>query len=414
MLATAPQALADSAAKSAAPAGPSAQNIPARAEAVAPAPPKNAFGVFKSIAKRGKASSMFGDGFTVNPSFGGEIVDVADSDPAPAQAGDAAQAAPQPAAGAEWSANAAGGSAPSANTPVDLEKRARLKYVSSDPNDDPIQAPGNVGPVRINPDAPASFKGIVMAQRSGDRELADQYADDFVRYQQNFIFEVRDYTQIIGEALIRQKVINDENWVGVEQYIDYQFAKAREDEKALFKPTHELALKRIRPDTQGKVEVYYFFSLDSHWCRFMAPDVERLYRSLKNDPNVKMVALTIGETPEEWLTNYREYTGMTMPIYSGAEMAKAMNIGFVPAVIVVAPTENRAYRKTGQQSFSRLYELVRAVQGLPMQLTPEIEAINDTPIGQVETEHAAKEGRGGKPTAIVSKSVPPKEKMERF
>lgn len=238
--------------------------------------------------------------------------------------------------------------------------------------------------IAINKDASGPAIGMVAAWQDGDKETASKYASQWVRYQQNFFFLVRDITQLVGEALIKQGEIDEDQWVGVNQYIDYEFAKTRNDMGALFKPKHEHAMKRIKPDPKGEAEIYFFFTMNCSWCRKMAPDIERLWKTVQSDNKVKMVALTMGPTPKSWVAEYRKYTGLTIPILEGEKVAKKLGVKFVPAIVIVAPTENRAYLKTGEQNFSRLYEFTRRVQGLPSTLGPELEQIINTPIGEIE------------------------------
>ena len=201
---------------------------------------------------------------------------------------------------------------------------------------------------------------------------------------------MRELTDIIGKALVRQKVIKESDWDGVEQFIDYQMAKTRDEKREILRPTHETAMERIKPDTKGKAEVYFFMTLNCSYCRFMAPEVERLWRSVKNDPNVKMTALTLGPIPQGWVEEYRSYTGATFPVLNGEQVAKALNIRFVPALVVLAPNSKTAYFKSGQQTFARMYEFVRKVQGLPSSLTPVIQTLIDTPIGEQELTQVKK------------------------
>lgn len=266
-----------------------------------------------------------------------------------------------------------------------------LTYRRDDPTSDPILPPEQTPAVRVEGDAPSPVRGMIKARREGNTELAEQYADQFVRYQQNFFFEIREIVSLIGDAMIREKAIEEDKWIGAEQNIDIEMARSRKENGELLKPTHDVAMKRITPDENNKVEIFYFFSVNCSWCRYMAPDIERLYQATKNDPNVTFHAVSIGEVPLDWMNEYRSYSGMTMPLADGTEFAKKMKIGFVPALIAIAPTKNQAYLKTGQQSFTNMYEFVRTVQGLPPSLTPEVQQLVKTPIGQVELAKASKD-----------------------
>jgi thiol-disulfide isomerase/thioredoxin len=245
---------------------------------------------------------------------------------------------------------------------------------------------------------------MISAYRDGDKALAQSYADQFVRYQQNFFFEVREIIDLIGEALVRQQVINDDDWVGVGQYVDYELAKTRYELGSILKPTHDMAMKRIKPDPKQQAEIFYFFTLNCSWCRYGAPDIERLYRLAKKDPRVKFTALTVGSTNVDWLEEYKKYHEWSMPVYDGSELAKKWNIGFVPVVVIVSPNGDKAYMKSGQQSFERLYEFMRTVQGLPVTVTPQFKQIASTPIGAAE--------KSGKNLKIASSNKRKNKKLQ--
>lgn len=308
---------------------------------------------------------------------------------------------------------------------LDVRGRLAQNFVSSDPSVH-LLPPDVVPPVRINPDAPGPFIGMALAHRQGDDVVAREYAKTWVKYQMNFLFEVRELTELIGDALIEQKVVNEDDWNGVGTYIDYEMAQTRKASGDPFKPTHEKAMERIEPDPKNQAEVYFFFTLNCSWCRRMAPDVERLYRTIQRDTKVKMVALNMGKIPRDWLTEYRQFTGMTIPVFEGAAQAKAFRVGYVPALVVVSPNTKQAYLKTGEQSFARMYEFVRKVQGLPAEVTPEIEELVSTPIGENETE-LAKVGKfqgtllanrsgtsDGRRSAVAPVSLRPKATSERL
>ena len=265
-----------------------------------------------------------------------------------------------------------------------------LRYTTDNPNDDQVLPPNETPSVRVNPDAPSSIRAMISAKREGDKDLALSYASQFVRYQQNFFFEVRDIVDLIGQAMVKEQVINDDEWVGVGQMIDFELAKTRYTQGSILKPTHEAAMKRVEADPKQQVEIYYFFSLSCSWCRYMAPDVERLWRIAKQDSRVKMTALTIGGNSKDWLEEYKSYSDWSLPVVEGDDLAKHWNIGFVPALVIVTPNGNKAFMKTGQESFERMYEFMRTAQGLPATITEDFITAAATPIGQVERMKAGK------------------------
>ncbi|MCB0321994.1 MAG: hypothetical protein KDD69_00425 [Bdellovibrionales bacterium] len=328
--------------------------------------------------------TMFRQGFDAKGVV--DIVDVSDVEPA-----ESVPAAP--------SAPAAVAAVPEAAPQPRKADTSILRYVSENPADTEILPPDQTPSVRVNPDAPGCFKALVAAKRSGDSEMANEYAKQCIRYQQHYFFEVREIAQMLGQALIDQNVIDEDSWVGVTQMMDRELAVTRSEMGVILKPTHDVAMQRIVPDTKGEIEIFYFFTMTCSWCRYMAPDVERLWRITKADPRVKFTALSVESVSQDWLDEYREYTGMTAPILDGSDLARQFNIKFVPAVVIVASNSKKAYLKTGQQSFERMYEFARTVQGLPATVTAEFKRLLEIPIGQAEK---MKEGETKRPVYVMS------------
>lgn len=265
---------------------------------------------------------------------------------------------------------------------------------------DPILPPDQTPAVRVNPEAPSPVKAMIGAMREGDDDMAQRYASQFLRYQQDYFFELNSIIRLLTEAMVKEGVVDEENVYGLNQRVNYEMALTRKEMGDMFRPTNSAALRRIKADPKKQVEVFYFFSLNCSWCRYMAPDIERLWRAVKDDPRVKMTALTLGETPQDWLKEYRDYTDMTMPILNGEDVAKALDIAYVPALVILSPNSKKAYSKTGQQDFPAMYQFLRTVQGLEITLTPELERLVRSPIGEAEKNIALK----NKSSKIVSVS----------
>ena len=256
-----------------------------------------------------------------------------------------------------------------------------IEYQTSDVTKKKFLPPDQTPSVAVNPEAPTSVISMIESSRRGDTVTAKAYAKQFVRTLQNYFFEVKQITSLIGDALIEEDVISDDDWVGAEQSIDIELARTRLEKGAAIKPSHDVAMKRIVPDPKKEVEVYFFFSRSCSYCRFMAPDVERLYRAFKDDSRVKFTGLVVGDSYDEWLREFRDYTGLSIPVYDGTDFSRELKIGFLPVLLVVTPNGNNSYYKSGQQTFERMYEFVRVSQGLPLEDSSKIQAIIKTPIG---------------------------------
>ena len=237
---------------------------------------------------------------------------------------------------------------------------------------------------RTSADAPDQFKNLIVSYRLGDIKGAEKFADDYVAYMMNLMFEVKQITGLIGKALVKRGAVEEDDMVGVGQYLDVNFAEARANNYSPLRPTHEEAMKRITPDPKGQAEIYYFFTPSCEYCRAMAADVERLWTIVKGDKNLRMAALTVAPGTKGLIDSYRQYTGLTLPILDGRQVAKSFSVAFIPALVVVASNSKVAYLKSGEQNFQRMYEFVRKVQGLPADITPDIKKLIATPIGEQE------------------------------
>lgn len=229
----------------------------------------------------------------------------------------------------------------------------------------------------------------------GDEACKKEAADRYVAYMKQLMFLVREITTAILEAYNRAESTDEEDKVGSTQLGEYLAAQASMDTMGKALIDKDDVLKRVNADPENMAHVFFFFDLSSNFARNMAPDVERLWRALKHDRRVKMVALVTKPTPRAWIDSFREYTGMTVDIYEGEKYAKAFGIALSPSLVIVAPSSSTVYLKAGQTTFESMYELVRAVQGLDRKLTPELQKLKSIPIGFVEQQKAGANSKNG-------------------
>ena len=136
----------------------------------------------------------------------------------------------------------------------------KITYVGDDPTEHMLPA-DQTPAVRVNKDAPGPFIAMKKAYDEGDLETAHAFADQYVRYMQRVMFEVRELSQMVGEALVRNGVVDEEDWVGASQFMGRELARDQATKKVAFKATAEVALERIQADKNGKAEVYVFLAL---------------------------------------------------------------------------------------------------------------------------------------------------------
>ena len=257
----------------------------------------------------------------------------------------------------------------------------QIQFVNSDPKSH-IVSPDKDPAIRINPEAPGPFKAMAERFQAGDMQTAFAYARQYARYQNRLMADVSALTALIGKAMIAEGIITEEQWFGADQYLKYNLAKARKDSNSPLKITEKDTLPLIKSVSGGEIEIFYFFTVQSEHARRMSPEVERLYRILKNDSRVKMLALSMIDEKQEIIDQYKQYTGLTMPIARGEEMSKAMGIAFAPAVVVLSKNDKRGYSRSGEQGFESLYTFVKTIQGEKVDLTAlEQSGILSTPIG---------------------------------
>lgn len=264
-----------------------------------------------------------------------------------------------------------------------------LEFQTSEISKKTFLPPDQTPQVAINPEAPSSVISMIESNRRGDKVTAKSYAKQFVRMLQNYFFEVREITELIGDALIEENAIKEDDWVGASQGIDIELAKTRLEKGIPIKPTHDVAMTRIVPDPKKEVEIYFLFTRSCSYCRLMAPDVERIYQVVKGDERVKLTGLVVGAGDEIWLKEFRAYTGVTFPVFDGTDLAKSLNLKYMPVILVVSPNGQKSYFKSGQQTFDRMYEFVRVAQGLPVEDSSILQSIIKTPIGEGERLIAA-------------------------
>ena len=88
-----------------------------------------------------------------------------------------------------------------------------------------------------------------------------------------------------------------------------------------------------------------------------------------------MTGVTIASEYSNRFQKYREAFKMTIPTIDNSSLAQKFEIAFVPAIVIVAPNDNRAYVKSGEQRFVGMYEFVKAVQGREAEITPEVQRL---------------------------------------
>lgn len=254
----------------------------------------------------------------------------------------------------------------------------------------PLASNGSVKfPVSFNnldQNSPDSFKAMVESIQKGDRQGAKEGAMGFVGYLRELMYMVREITHYTVEAMVEDGEKDEEEVRGVEELLEWNMAQARKASNLPVKPNQKTSLEKIKqPDSEGKAEVYFFFALNCKYCREMAPDVQRLAFALKDDKRVKITGYVIGKPPKDIMKSFVEYTGLDIPIFPGEEAAKTLRMSFMPSLLVVSPSNNTSYLRTGGQSYKHMFEFVRKVQGLPLEMDKKQIALASLSIGQIGT-----------------------------
>jgi thiol-disulfide isomerase/thioredoxin len=100
-------------------------------------------------------------------------------------------------------------------------------------------------------------------------------------------------------------------------------------------------------------------SLWSIWCEPCRRELPQLQLYASGHPDVAVVALNLGDTPEA-VTDYAAELGLTLPIAidDKARISSALSVTTVPATVVIDRRGNVVARHLGEISADSLAELV--------------------------------------------------------
>jgi thiol-disulfide isomerase/thioredoxin len=102
-------------------------------------------------------------------------------------------------------------------------------------------------------------------------------------------------------------------------------------------------------------------SLWSIWCEPCRRELPQLQQYASNHPDVTVIALNLGDTPEA-VTDYAAELGLTLPIAidDEARISSALGVSSVPATIVIDKNGNVVATRLGEISGDDLADLVES------------------------------------------------------
>lgn len=273
--------------------------------------------------------------------------------------------------------------------------------------------PTGDGALNVAPDAPMPFKGMMAAFHSGNKELAFQYARQFVRYLKNFEGRMDDVSGAINAAMVSEGMMTKEEAktyseskkfmgfvnkdlaernkngltvAGLDPKLQAMLSQARDaefgedpadnsgeglpnapapgfDENKARADVRNGLIKKLPADPFGEVEIFFFFKSRDEISRQMLADVEQLNLELKASGKAKLVGLALDRMTDADIADLRNQFKLTFPISNGLAVAKQMQLKGYPTTVVIAKNTKQAVVEEGLRRFYYLDELVRVIQG---------------------------------------------------
>lgn len=268
-------------------------------------------------------------------------------------------------------------------------------------------------PIETVDNAPKPFKAMMAALEAGDKDLAYQYARQYVRHVHNLQARVQQVVGMTGIAMEKEGYVAENSWVKDPKYdaerliaernsqsdeatgpIGQIPLRARSDAQALLDqakaeekaaaeneedvPVKSRAAKleedarararasfkgKVPVDPKGKVDIYLFINPADRSSVNMAREIQKFKRELAQPENVNIVAFSIEQTRPEVLQAFKAQSNIDYPVVSGAKLAAQLKVTKSPTTVFVAQTIARAVPQAGVKPAYAIDELVKVMQG---------------------------------------------------
>jgi len=206
-------------------------------------------------------------------------------------------------------------------------------------------------------DAPLPFRGMMAALEVDNRELAQKYARQYVRYLKRVQNKTDKVMAVVNKAM-GDEGMTPTNTPKAEDNLEPTKTVEQDEEK--LREEVRLAVKdRVPQDPFGEVDVYFFFKMDDEGSKLMIPEIESFYKKFSSDKNVRFMALSLDNPTKEDIKEYSDTYKLSFPIKSGMALAKKLNVSGVPTTLVIP--HNASTRMIVEPGFRRSFYLEEVV-----------------------------------------------------
>jgi hypothetical protein len=206
-------------------------------------------------------------------------------------------------------------------------------------------------------DAPLPFRGMMAALEVDNRELAQKYAKQYVKYLKKVQNKTDKVMAVVNQAMGEEGMISANE---LDSLDDSEEPKDLEqDEGKLRQEVKDAVKERVPQDPFGEVDVYFFFKMDDEGSKLMIPEIESFYSSVKDDSKVRFIALSLDNPTKEDIQEFTETYKIKFPVKSGMALAKKLNVTGVPTTLIVP--HNAASRMIVEPGFRRAFYIEEVV-----------------------------------------------------
>ena len=313
-----------------------------------------------------------------------------------------------------------------------VEEGAKPEEASAAQKDESIVGkygdPTKDAPVLAQDNAPKPFQGMMAALDAGDRQLAFQYARQYVRHVHNVDQRAKDAMAIQAIAMEKEAIISPDSWAKgqfteeraefknqlnddlskeltqhqqrmqkvdprirdffneaakaegvadeslpngeavVEDTANVANVNLKQDkinrEKELRAQARALIAGRTPVDPKGEVDIYFFFRTKDKASIEMGREINKLNSVYKLDKKVLLVGVTIEKEDDSAVAEYRMRNSSSFDIHNGSVFAKQMGVTASPTVMFVARTTGQAVQEQGLKNVYHLDEVLRSIRGV--------------------------------------------------
>ncbi len=235
-------------------------------------------------------------------------------------------------------------------------------------------------PVLAVDDAPAPFKGMQAALEAGEKELAYEYAQQWVRYMGDIQERNKDIMKLFSHGMRKEGLATQGDWTHSPMFLDPFLMEIDEKDEAKrseeridvqrsgFSPNRsireELKGRGIIADPKGEVDIFYFFDPKIKESLEMGKDLNRLYKLYENNPRVNVIGMSTADISAEQAEAIRKKMSFDFPVNRRGELlAKSLGLSGAPATVFMSRNGSPAVFEEGRKSFEYVREITEMLRG---------------------------------------------------